>query len=704
MNVKASYIIVPFHIAISNFVWIQELQYIWILLWKTKIASSFFIHHPHFFYSKQSYNVVTTVSNIQRYMENKSKVTSKYNEIFGGSFRQIVMEGETQTSFVSKMSVPTFTSCQNDNNENENDNDNDNEPNIKINQPIRKGLEGIIPGAFIIENAISKDTCEQIIQTCENDLYFGSFQAGKNNHGAMQMLVSKQVSQYLMNVIGKYIDISSVKRTDDERIVAYGLNRRWRIYKYNPDTNESFAPHIDAAFPGSGLSQDGETLIWDACNTISDQNDYHPSIMSRLTVLIYLNDDFYGGHTQFYTPLSQQEPISNDPNNTHINHSNVIASIKPKTGSILIFPQGQNENEVEYARQHWPTHEGTPVYSSSSSTHKARPKYVIRSDILFGPSENKQTNNENNHNNKQTTNDPTLFQYDHLVREAFLPQSPTYHPLFLSHIEPLYNPHMGVESIGPFLHSFIRFTKVQSIVEIGAGYTTPWILQALQDNEMEFHRIKALYDEDKCRLLNYPWTVSNYMNQPMSHNHKRGNQDDTKTKTTQQKYRYSLKCVDNCLHQRETATGAMGVARALGLDGYLDFMEGDAFALQFDPESIDLLWCDFGVGSKMKDFIAGGAWESIKPGGFLICHSTLTNESTRNWLESMRQLRGMNAVHDDNDNGNDDNRSTCETGLPPNEEFVEISFLEPHKHYQNSISIFQRRGKGYAEPIYSKYA
>ena len=42
------------------------------------------------------------------------------------------------------------------------------------------------------------------------------------------------------------------------------------------------------------------------------------------------------------------------------------------------------------------------------------------------------------------------------------------------------------------------------------------------------------------------------------------------------------------------------------------------------------------------------------------------------------------------------------TGLPAGE-YVELSLLEPHKHFQNSISIFQKRTH-YKEPLYSEYA
>ena len=91
----------------------------------------------------------------------------------------------------------------------------------------------------------------------------------------------------------------------------------------------------------------------------------------------------------------------------------------------------------------------------------------------------------------------------------------------------------------------------------------------------------------------------------------------------------------------------------------------------------------------MQEFVSK-AWSSIKPGGFLLCHSTLTNQRTREWLEAARARKGQD-----------------ETGMPP-DEYVEVSLLEPHKQYQNSISIFQKRkglnGDDYSEPLYSEYA
>lgn len=381
-------------------------------------------------------------------------------------------------------------------------------------------------------------------------------------------------------------------------------------------------------------------LLWDDCPP--DQE-----IISRLTVLMYLTDDFVGGETKFYQPVSEAASTGGDA-------TPVIASVRPVAGSVLVFPQAVGEEAVEYARHHWPLHEGAPVVSGK------RPKYVIRSDVLFVTQPDEIVTAEELH----------LFEHDSLVRQTFMPRSPIMDQNFLSHLSSLYNPHMGVENIGVFLYSFVRFTKVKRIVEIGAGYTSLWILQALKDNDDELNRIRSLQREGKCRLLDWPWTVPDVIEH---HN-------DSPS---------SLLCIDNCLHQKETATGAAAVARTLGLDSYMEFVCGDAFYFDMEDESVDVLWCDFGVGSRMQEFISK-AWSSIRPGGFLLCHSTLTNQKTRDWLDAARARKGE-----------------AETGMPP-DDYVEISLLEPHKQYQNSVSIFQKRrglnGDEFREPVYSEFA
>jgi len=533
-------------------------------------------------------------------------------------------------------------------------------------EPAARGLEGVLHQgpAFVLDHVLSSSECRDIIKTCQQ-VGFGDYQAGKNHHGALQLLVSPSTADRLAQKLARHIDLNQVeqRRVESEtfsidnnnnnnkmhvELTYAGLNRRWRVYKYEADSEQTFAPHIDAGFPPSGLSEDGTELIWDVNN--NDNESSNKIIVSRLTVLFYLNDDFAGGETKFYQPLSIQQ----QQHQQHNQKLQLIAAVRPKQGSCLVFPQGVGNDAVDYARQHWPLHEGAPVTAGS-------PKYVIRSDILF--------------QSEETVVDDTdpLSRYDHLVRQTFLPQDAVvFHPNFLAMTATAYQPQMGVEHLGSFLYSFLRFTKKRRIVEIGAGYTSVWILQALADNEREMARVRQLEQSGRAKLLDYPWVV------PAAAQTMDNHQDEPA----------KLVCIDNCQHQKETATGAVAIAQQLGLGEYLEFVVGDAYEIAqnylLEPNSVDVLWCDFGVGTRARDFVAG-AWPSLRPGGFLLFHSTLTNERTRIWLEAVRARRGED-----------------ETGMPPGE-YVEVSLLEPHKQFQNSISVLQKR-KGYSEPLYSEYA
>lgn len=94
-----------------------------------------------------------------------------------------------------------------------------------------------------------------------------------------------------------------------------GLNERWRCYRYEP--GQFFAPHYDGAFVRN--EQEG----------------------SRLTLILYLNEDFEGGETNFL---------------------DLDVSVRPRTGQALLF-------------QHALLHESAPIVRGT--------KYAARSDVMY---------------------------------------------------------------------------------------------------------------------------------------------------------------------------------------------------------------------------------------------------------------------------------------------------------------------------------
>jgi predicted O-methyltransferase YrrM len=513
-------------------------------------------------------------------------------------------------------------------------------------EPTRLGLDAIVPGAFILRNAFPIDDCEDILQFYENEVQTNSHETQTAN-----IVVAEESAARLSNIVSKHVDLDvlfdlpnpsgkdSSRSTSDLRYSIVGVDNLWRVLSFSQSNKNTGSPaKVYTSVSPRRLSEDGTEIEW---------NDTQPggNICSKFTILVSLNEDFLGGQDQFLVPEYKQEE-----------DNEILVSIKPEAGSIMVFPQvADDDAAMQHAKQYWPLHRSALVTGGN------RPKFVLRANLMVETIPNILTEDH----------ESRLFQFDTLVRDAFLPQSPAFDKVFASQLAALYNPHMGVEHVGTLLYSLIRFTKSRKIVEIGAGYTSLWILQALKDNDAEMERISTLQDSGKCRLMDYPWTVKENVDDYMRH-------------------KSGLLCIDNCLHQRETATGAAAVAANLGLGDYLKFIQGDAYDMQFENESIDILWCDFGVGSRMRDF-ARGAWNSIRPGGFLVCHSTLTNKGTRDWLEDVRARR-----HE------------ALTGIPP-DEVVEISLLEPNKLYQNSITLLQRRrsnqsGLTFSEPLYSMFA
>ncbi|KAF5830966.1 hypothetical protein DUNSADRAFT_13797 [Dunaliella salina] len=104
-----------------------------------------------------------------------------------------------------------------------------------------------------------------------------------------------------------------------------------------------YRPHVDGAWPGSGI-KDGKMV-----------HDAYGDRWSRLTFLVYLNDDFEGGSTTFFTPA---------PDNPSALQAR---GVKPVAGNVLSFTHGDTASAL--------VHEGSAVKSGK--------KYVIRTDVLY---------------------------------------------------------------------------------------------------------------------------------------------------------------------------------------------------------------------------------------------------------------------------------------------------------------------------------
>ena len=111
-----------------------------------------------------------------------------------------------------------------------------------------------------------------------------------------------------------------------EGLTLVGFNERWRFYRYHP--GQIFKPHRD------GMYQRLEA--WEE---------------SRLTFMVYLNDQMTGGQTRFFEGMEEAF------------HGRPYLSVRPKEGTGLVF-----------VHRIW--HEGAVVESGQ--------KYVLRTDVMYG--------------------------------------------------------------------------------------------------------------------------------------------------------------------------------------------------------------------------------------------------------------------------------------------------------------------------------
>jgi len=267
-----------------------------------------------------------------------------------------------------------------------------------------------------------------------------------------------------------------------------------------------------------------------------------------------------------------------------------------------------------------------------------------------------------------------------------------YDPTFLRLVKPLYDLHMGAENLGPMLYNLARFTKPARILEVGAGYTSAFLLQALNDNAAELETYRDLRRSGLAVCGDAPWSVDAFFDREAGDGggRYRGDPDASEDDRVSSGV---LHCIDNLAHEHTTAHVVVETARKMRCGERLRLHEADAF----DPDlpstleagiEFDMLWIDLGAAHRIEAFFEAW-WPRVRAeGGMVIVHSTLTNALSRGWLERMRDL----ARAPDAEN--------------PYGRFETMSLLEPHKMFQNSVTMFQKRGGAfgrYDEPVHTKF-
>ncbi len=198
---------------------------------------------------------------------------------------------------------------------------------------------------------------------------------------------------------------------------------------------------------------------------------------------------------------------------------------------------------------------------------------------------------------------------------------------------------MGTEHVGPFLYSLIRMVRPSRLLEVGMGYTTPWLLQGLMDNE-------SVYIDTNADV--------EYFRRP---------------------YDPRLICIDNFSCQ---VSSAHKKCRNLRQNKYLQIIEGAfqgrASAICQEYGSLDFVWFDCGGVADYEAFC--DEYLAICSGYVFFHFTYFRGKPNRN-----------NQVITDHVNKTPagSSGSGCDSG------WFRMDIVEPRKYRQGSVTMFRRR-------------
>ena len=234
---------------------------------------------------------------------------------------------------------------------------------------------------------------------------------------------------------------------------------------------------------------------------------------------------------------------------------------------------------------------------------------------------------------------------------------------FHAAVEELRTPGMGTENVGPLLYSLVRMTRSWRLMEVGLGYTTPFLAMALKDMAAEF--------EGDRKLLSTP------------------GRDERKGVLSVDYYRRNhaaiLHAIDDYSVEGSTAPKVMDTLKRLDLDALVEVHDGDYRGMSEKVGSrtqpLDLVWFDCGGLSDYVDFIEE-FWPLIRTdGGMLLLHYTYWDIAKRyDGMEPSEMVPnpGANAIR----------RQQARAGAEAT--FEVLSLLEPHKTRQGSVTMIRR--------------
>jgi hypothetical protein len=246
---------------------------------------------------------------------------------------------------------------------------------------------------------------------------------------------------------------------------------------------------------------------------------------------------------------------------------------------------------------------------------------------------------------------------------------------FLEAVEPLNSAGSSTELMAPLLYSLVRSIKPRSVLEIGAGYTSLFILQALADNARTFARDRELVKEKARTVLRFveqkdmqgayrAWALA-----PPAH---------TNPGYYLEPYEPHFYCIDDFSESYSSAPKVDEIMQAMQLTRWRTFLKQDSAApLSFSDQHVP-----FGLIFDDANLQLEQYWDLLDPdGGVLILHNTVNAHES-----NVQVLDGLKAR---------------QRAAP--DELEVLSLVEPHKVNQNSFTMVRRTLAGRPRLMRERY-
>ena len=221
----------------------------------------------------------------------------------------------------------------------------------------------------------------------------------------------------------------------------------------------------------------------------------------------------------------------------------------------------------------------------------------------------------------------------------------------------LISPTMGTEVVAPLLYDLVILSRPRRILEMGGGLTSLCLLKGLTDCDALIEAERGSTAEKENKSLNREYYDHSLLPARMH-------------------------MIDDMRHPLSTASKVIQIAKDLGIDKPLvvhekNFM-GYADELPKEDLPFDMVWFDCGNIENFRHF-RQAFWPLVNcNGGLILMHSLATNLHGQIFLKELKLAQETNSFN----------------------EFEIMTFIEPHKLAQNSITCIRLTG-ALQPPIYS---